>query len=84
MYPKSIKNSSKFVNVAYRISLPVTILLWLMPLAAVMMTSIRSIEDINQGNYWGIPSSFNFIENYMMVFQSTEMGQYLINSILIT
>lgn len=84
MYPKSIKNSSPFINIAYRISLPITILLWLMPLAAVMMTSIRSIQDINQGNYWGWPTSFNFIENYLMVFQSTEMGQYLLNSILIT
>jgi len=84
MYPKPIEHSSKLVNVAYRISLPITIVLWLMPLAAVMMTSIRSIQDINQGNYWGWPTSFNFIENYMLVFQSTEMGQYLLNSIMIT
>jgi len=84
MYPKPIEHSSKLVNVTYRILLPITIVLWLMPLAAVMMTSIRSIQDINQGNYWGWPTSFNFIENYMLVFQSTEMGQYLLNSIMIT
>jgi len=84
MFPKPIKNSSRLTNILYRVSLPITILLWLMPLAAVMMTSIRSIQDINQGNYWGWPTSFNFIDNYMMVFQSTEMGQYLLNSMIIT
>jgi multiple sugar transport system permease protein len=84
MYPKPIEHSSRLTNILYRVSLPITILLWLMPLAAVMMTSVRSIQDINQGNYWGWPTSFNFIENYMMVFQSTEMGQYLINSMIIT
>tara|TARA_R110001583_G_scaffold25803_2_gene93362 strand:- start:6644 stop:7495 length:852 start_codon:yes stop_codon:yes gene_type:complete len=84
MYPKPIEHSSRLTNILYRISLPITILLWLMPLAAVMMTSVRSIQDINQGNYWGWPTSFNFVENYMMVFQSTEMGQYLLNSMIIT
>jgi multiple sugar transport system permease protein len=59
-------------------------MLWLLPLAAVMMTSIRSLEDINTGNYWGMPTDIQFIANYSQVFTQTPMGQYLINSLLIT
>lgn len=84
MFPKPIKKSGRFANISYRIALPISIVLWLLPLIAVMMTSIRSIEDINKGNYWGWPESFNFIENYTEVFVSTSMGQYLLNSLLIT
>ncbi len=84
MFPQPIQKASPASNFLYRLSLPVTILLWLLPLVAVMMTSIRSIEDINQGNYWGWPTSFNFVENYRMVFETTSMGQYLLNSLLIT
>ncbi|MFT7054208.1 MAG: multiple sugar transport system permease protein [Psychromonas sp.] len=84
MFPKPIKKSGRFANISYRVALPISIVLWLLPLIAVMMTSIRSIEDINKGNYWGWPESFNFIENYTEVFVSTSMGQYLLNSLLIT
>lgn len=84
MFPQPINKSSRFVNITYRVALPFTIILWLMPLIAVLMTSVRSIEDINQGNYWGWPSSFNLMDNYLMVFQSTDMGQYLLSSLIIT
>jgi len=84
MFPKPIKKSGRFANISYRVALPISIVLWLLPLIAVMMTSIRSIEDINKGNYWGWPEQFNFIENYTEVFTSTSMGQYLLNSLLIT
>ncbi|UGA54207.1 carbohydrate ABC transporter permease [Vibrio sp. VB16] len=84
MFPKPIEKSGRFVNISYRIALPISLMLWLLPLAAVMMTSIRSLEDINTGNYWGMPTDIQFIANYSQVFTQTPMGQYLINSLLIT
>lgn len=84
MYPQPIQRAGAFTNISYRIALPISIVLWLLPLIAVMMTSIRSIEDINVGNYWGWPSEIQFLENYTQVFTATAMGQYLINSLLIT
>jgi multiple sugar transport system permease protein len=84
MFPKPIEKSGRFVNISYRVALPISLLLWLLPLAAVMMTSIRSLEDINTGNYWGMPTDIQFIANYSQVFTQTPMGQYLINSLLIT
>lgn len=84
MYPQPIQKAGRFANISYRVALPIAIVMWLLPLIAVMMTSIRGIEDINTGNYWGWPSEFQFIENYTQVFTSTSMGQYLFNSLLIT
>ncbi|EGU61770.1 ABC sugar transporter inner membrane binding protein, partial [Vibrio nigripulchritudo ATCC 27043] len=71
MYPQPIQKAGRLTNISYRVALPISILMWLLPLIAVMMTSIRSIEDINKGNYWGIPSDIQFFENYSQVFTST-------------
>lgn len=84
MYPQAIQKSGPLANISYRVALPITIVLWLLPLIAVMMTSIRSIEDINKGNYWGWPTDIQMVENYTQVFTATPMGQYLLNSLLIT
>ncbi len=84
MFPQPIEKSGRFVNISYRVALPISLVLWLLPLAAVMMTSIRSLEDINTGNYWGLPTDIQFIENYSQVFTATPMGQYLMNSLMIT
>ncbi len=84
MFPQPIAKASFGVNISYRIALPVSIVLWLLPLMAVMATSVRSLADINAGNYWGLPTEWNFVENYTMVFTSTPMAQYMFNSLLIT
>ncbi|WP_413283865.1 carbohydrate ABC transporter permease [Vibrio sp. MA40-2] len=84
MFPKPIEKSGRFANISYRVALPIALGMWLLPLMAVMMTSIRSMEDINKGNYWGWPTDFNLVENYTQVFTATPMGQYLINSLMIT
>ena len=84
MFPTPLKHRSKAANISYRIAVPVTLLIWLLPLIAVALTSVRSIADINQGNYWGIPSEWNLIENYTEVFRATPMWQYLLNTLKIT
>jgi multiple sugar transport system permease protein len=84
MFPTPIQQTSRFTQVSYKVALPLTILIWLLPLAAIMMTSVRSIADINAGNYWGWPEQWMLIENYTEVFARTNMGRYLLNSIMIT
>ena len=49
-----------------------------------MLTSIRSGGDINAGNYWGWPTSFNFMENYSAVFKNSPIAEYIFNSFKIT
>jgi len=84
MFPTPLKHRSTAANISYRIAVPVALLIWLLPLIAVALTSVRSIEDINQGNYWGIPTEWNMLENYSAVFQATPMWQYLLNTLKIT
>jgi len=84
MFPHPIEKSGRFVNISYRVALPISIILWLLPLAAIMLTSARSMADLNAGNYWGWPTEFKLIENYTQVFTTTAMDKYLLNSLIIT
>lgn len=83
MFPLPIEKKGRFANISYRSAVIISLVLWLLPLLAVMLTSIRSIDDINAGNYWGVPTSINLVQNYTDVFTSTPMGQYLLNSLMI-
>ncbi len=84
MFPKPIEKAAPITRGAYRIALPVALLIWLLPLLAVALTSVRSAGDINAGNYWGWPSSFNLIENYTAIFENTPIGRYIWNSFRVT
>ena len=59
------------------------LIVWLLPLLAVLLTSIRSADDLNMGNYWGWPKEWRF-SNYIEIFQATPLARYLINSVVIT
>ena len=84
MFPRPIEKSSAGVQTSYKIALPISLFIWLLPLIAVMMTSIRSAGDINAGNYWGWPTSFNMIENYTAIFTNSPIAQYILNSFKVT
>lgn len=84
MFPTPIEKTTPFTRVSYKLALPLSIILWLLPLAAILMTSVRSMGDINAGNYWGLPTEWNIIENYTAVFANTAMARYLLNSLLVT
>ncbi|NKB52864.1 MAG: ABC transporter permease subunit [Rhizobiaceae bacterium] len=84
MFPAPIEKSTSSVQTAYKVALPVALLLWLLPLIAIFLTSIRPAVDINTGNVFGIPSEFNLIENYSAVFQQTDAWRYMVNTLIIT
>ena len=84
MFPAPIERRSAPVRAVYRIALPIALILWLLPLIAVALTSIRSAGDITAGNYWGWPSSINLIENYTAIFENTPIGKYILNSFRVT
>ncbi len=83
MFPKPIKNRSASAQLAYKIALPIALLLWLLPLLAIFMTSIRPASDIAVGNVFGIPSSFQMLQNYGEVFAKTDAMRYLLNTLMI-
>ena len=84
MFPTPIARTRPLTRNAYRIGLPIVLLIWLLPLLAVALTSVRSAGDITAGNYWGWPTSFNLIENYRAVFENSPIGQYILNSFKVT
>ena len=84
MFPTPIEKTSLNSQRLYKIALPIALIFWLLPLIAVALTSIRSAGDINAGNYWGWPTSFNMLENYTDVFTNSPIGHYILNSFKVT
>ncbi|EBA04961.1 binding-protein-dependent transport systems inner membrane component [Rhodobacteraceae bacterium HTCC2150] len=84
MFPAPIERQSKPAQWLYKVALPISLILWLLPLIAVAVTSVRSGGDITSGNYWGWPTSFNLLENYTAVFQDTPLAKYIWNSFRVT
>jgi len=84
MFPRPIEKASTGKQLAYKIALPVALFLWLLPLLAIFMTSIRPVADINTGNMFGWPSSFDLVKNYVAVFTQSEALTYFWNSVKVT
>jgi multiple sugar transport system permease protein len=84
MFPTPIAKTSRAWQVSYQALLPVALVLWLLPLLAVALFSIKPDADFTNGNYWGWPSSFEGVTNYRKVFFESDMPRYLLNSVMIT
>jgi multiple sugar transport system permease protein len=84
MFPRPIEHSTPAKRAGYQAFLPFALVLWLLPLLAIFMTSIRSAKDINSGNVFGIPTEFRLWDNYSAVFIQSEAATYMLNSVLIT
>ena len=84
MFPRPIQQASPAARTAYKAFVPVALVVWLLPLIAIFMTSIRPGGDINAGNVFGWPSDFRLIENYAAVFTQSKAVTYFLNSIKIT
>ena len=64
MFPMPVAKWKPVNRALYKLSLPVALVIWLLPLIAVMVTSIRSSDELVEGNYWGWPRHFSLIANY--------------------
>lgn len=84
MFPKPIEKSSAGLQRMYKLTLPIALFVWLLPLLAVMLTSMRWSGDLNAGNYWGWPTKISLIENYSAVFLHSKIGLYILNSFKVT
>ena len=83
MFPLPVQNRSKFAQWRYKFLLWFSLVLWLLPMMAIILTSFRSLADIQKGNYWGLPEDWHY-ENYITVFTETPMFQYMINSVIVS
>ena len=84
MFPAPIQKAGPLPRALYGVALPVSLVVWLLPLLAIALTSVRSLDDLSRGNFWGWPTEIRLVQNYAAVFTSSPMGQYLLNSVIIT
>ena len=84
MFPTPIARTKPWVQIVYKWLLPVALVLWLLPLIGIAVTSIRPSSDLAAGNYFGMPSGFDFVKNYSAVFENSNIGWYILNSFKVT
>jgi len=84
MFPRPLEKSSRTWQITYQGLLPIALILWLAPLLAVALFSIKPEVDFVSGAYWSLPSTFGGFANYGRVFFESEMPRYMMNSVLIT
>ncbi|TPW27410.1 carbohydrate ABC transporter permease [Pararhizobium mangrovi] len=83
MFPRPIERAGTGGRALYQVALPVSLIIWLLPLIGIAITSIRPASDLANGNYFGVPSQIA-LSNYLDVFRQSPMAQYLFNSLRIT
>jgi multiple sugar transport system permease protein len=84
MYPIPVQKWKPVNRRLYKLSLPVALLIWLLPMIAVLVTSVRSSEELSLGNYWGWPKHIALVANYREALTASPMLHYFLNSVLIT
>jgi len=84
MFPTPLEKRPAAARTTYQAILPIALIVWLLPLIAVAIFSIKPGADFTNANYWGVPSSFDLVENYGQVFFNSDMPRYLLNSFMIT
>ncbi|WP_341316622.1 carbohydrate ABC transporter permease [Paraburkholderia sp. IMGN_8] len=84
MFPIAIDKWKPATRRVYKLTLPLALLIWLLPMIAVLVTSVRSTEELSEGNYWGWPKHFSMFDNYREALTTSPMLHYFWNSVLIT
>jgi multiple sugar transport system permease protein len=63
MFPRPIERSRRLrPSFAYKVALPIALILWLLPLLGVAMTSLKPSSDLAAGNYFGWPEPDRLLE----------------------
>ncbi len=59
------------------------LLIWISPIIATMLTSVKTLEELNRGEYWTWPKHLKF-SNYYDAFVTGGFFKYFLNSLIIT
>ena len=60
------------------------IALWLLPVLAMLLTSVRTMDDIMRGRYWNWPEETAAVANYAAVLRDTPLPRYMLNSVVVS
>src|SRR4051812_7758356 len=83
MYPSSILRQPPAIRIAYFGGVALALAVWMLPLIAVALISIRSVDDLNRGFVWGWPADVRAVENYLTVIGGSREIRFMLNSFLI-
>lgn len=64
------------------IVIAVLAVLWLLPVALVLMNAAKSLEDFTYGNMWMLPKSFQLFHNMIDALEMGDLGRGMVNSFL--
>lgn len=67
----------------YWIFATLLLLIWISPILASLLTSVKTLEELNQGKYWTLPEKFS-LGNYVEAFTVGKFSTYFLNSVIIT
>lgn len=84
MYPLPVDKWKPLSRRFYKISIPIALVVWMLPMLAVLLTSVRSTNELSEGNYWGWPRDLSLLANYREALTTSPMLHYFWNSVLIT
>ncbi|HUH93468.1 MAG TPA: carbohydrate ABC transporter permease [Casimicrobiaceae bacterium] len=83
MFPAPIRRR-RVARLGYGLAVVAALAVWLLPMAGIALTSVRSAEDLNRGNFWGWPSEVRLFQNYAEVLTGSRMSEFVLNSFSIT
>ena len=70
-------------GILYWLAATALVLLWISPILAALLTSLKSLAELNQGRYWTWPERFMW-SNYREAFVVGGFSRYFWNSLVIT
>ena len=84
MFPRPIALRPLHVRAFYMAAIVALLCIWLLPLAGVVLTSARSLEEIDRGQLFAWPREWRVVENYAAVIEGSPLARFVVNSLLIT
>jgi multiple sugar transport system permease protein len=70
-------------GIIYWLCATLFVLLWTAPITATLLTSVKTLDELNQGKYWTWPEQINW-HNYYEAFIEGGFSRYFLNSLIIT
>jgi multiple sugar transport system permease protein len=67
----------------YWIVATLLLLVWISPILASLLTSLKTLEELNEGHYWTLPRHWS-VQNYIEAFTVGKFSKYFWNSLVIT
>lgn len=82
-FPLPVARAARAGRILYGVGLAALLIAWLLPLAAVALTSVRPLDEILAGALWGWPRRLVIDETYGAILADGRMLRFMANSFLI-